>query len=170
MCYYNLTVYTPNTLSLLYLAPFGPWSTYQSTYLLYLSCSNLFHRWFNCRVCWGLYLLPGASPGLGRGFRSWSWRFGRESSLLRHIEAVSCCGWVVDWEEISRFLFHSLCYGFEYSKDNPKNINSHTSSKPSGFQVSGILRILYQRVCLKNRANVLESNQVESKVDSQRIS
>ena len=66
--------------------------------------------------------------------------------------------------------YHALCYGFKYSKDNSKNINSHTSSKPSGFQVSRILRILYQRVCLKNQANVLESNQVESKVDSQRIS
>ena len=73
MCDYNLTVYAPNSLSLLYLAPFGPWSTYQSTYL-YLSCSNLFNRWFSCGVCGGLCSFPGASLGLGRGFRSWSWR------------------------------------------------------------------------------------------------
>ena len=51
-----------------------------------------------------------------------------------------------------------LLLQLQYSKDNPKNINSHTNSKPSGFQVSRILRILYQRVCFKNQANVLESN------------
>ena len=130
MCDYNLTVYTPKSLSLLYLAPFGPWSTYQSTYLLYLSCSNLFHRWFNCRVCWGLCSFPGASPGLGRGFRSWSWRFGRESSLLRHIEAVSCCGWVVDWEEISRLLFHNL---FLTVKKISHTIKKRTSWKKKNF-------------------------------------
>ena len=29
----------------------------------------------------------------------------------------------------------TYCYGFKYSKENPKNINSHISSKP--FRVPG---------------------------------